>query len=84
MQHMIHRYGSLSLSLSLLPAHRAKIFYPGQSQVNDSAQDQAPPNKKRKTAQSDVSSGNLVNSTEESSMTSVANSLLPHSTHVEN
>ena len=49
--------------------HRAKIFYPGQSQVNDSTQDQAPPSKKRKVANGDLTSGTLVSSTEESSMT---------------
>ena len=39
---------------------RARIFYPGQYQVDDSGHDPSPPNKKRK-----------INSTEESSITSV-------------
>jgi ankyrin repeat protein len=48
---------------------RAKIFYPGQSQVDDSTHDRSPPNKKRKVAQTDLASGTLVSSTEESSIT---------------
>ena len=51
--------------------HRAKIFFPGQSQVDDSAHDSSPPSKKRKVAHTDSATGTLVASTEESSITSV-------------
>ena len=61
----------LSRCLSTILSCRARIFYPGQSQVDDSGHDPPPPNKKRKMAHTELSASTLVNSTEESSIASV-------------